>query len=412
MGTLLTIALRNTLRHGRRTVITALVMMAGIGALVFFDTLIAGMTRSGVDNLSDYAYSSLKVRNPAYVDAVEASPLDKGIADPAAVLAALAAEGLPAAPRIRFVATVSNYNDEVPVFADGVDPTADAKVFSVARSIDRGSWLDKAPGRSVVLGAALARELSLKVGDPVLISAQTVDDRTNADEYTVAGLVDTPVAEVNKSGLFMSLSDARTLIGAPGLVTEVNAAMPRAGNLAAALAAGDSTAARLRKALPGLRVDPIRELAAIVLGDLDAHAVYTRIIAAVILLIAGVGIVNTMFMSVYSRVREIGVLRAYGMVPRDISRLFTLEGLMVGAIGALAGVLLGLGLDLFMVTKGISAAAFSARISWTAGVIRGEWNVGTMAVGFVFGVVTALAASIIPARKASRLEPTDALRFQ
>ncbi len=412
MGTLFKIALRNTLRHGRRTLITALVMMAGIGAFIFLDTMLAGMGRSGADDLAAYEFSSLKVRNPEYVEDIDATPLDKSISNPEQVMAALSREGLPATPRARFVARLSNYTDQVPVFADAVDPRTDSKVFGIARSVSSGSWLASAPDKSVVLGVELAKELGVKVGDSVLISAQTTSDRTNADEYVVAGLADTPVPEVNKNGLFMSLEDARALLDAPGIVTEVDAAMPRAANLNAALAAGDAVASRLRTALPGLRVDPIRELAKVVLGDIDAHALYTRILVAVVLLIAAVGIVNTIFMSVFSRVREIGVLRAYGMVPRQIVRLFTLEGLLVGIFGALLGVLLGAGFDVFMIQKGISTAAFSGQISWAPDVIRGEWNFATMAIGFAFGVLVSLVASLIPARRASKLEPTNALRFQ
>lgn len=412
MGTLAKIALRNTLRHGRRTIITALVMMAGIGVFIFFDTLIAGMSRSGVDNLVDYTLSSVKVRNPAYVEDIDSNPLDKGLANPEAAIAALAKQGVPATPRLRFVAKVSNYTDQIPVVADAVDPAADSRVFAVARAVSAGTWLEGSPAKSVVLGAELAKELALTVGDSVLLSAQTIGDRTNADEFTVAGLADTPVPSVNKDALFISLADARALLDAPGLVTEVDAALPRAASLEAGLAAADSLAQRLREALPGTRVDSIRELAKVVLGDLAAHGTYGRIISAVVLLIAAVGIINTIFMSVYSRVREIGVLRAYGMVRRDIARLFTLEGLMVGIFGSLLGVTLGAGLDLYMIVKGISTAAFSGTFSWASGVVRGDWNPGMMLIGLAFGVLISFIASLIPARRAAKLEPTAALRFQ
>lgn len=412
MGTLWKIALRNTVRHGRRTLITAVVMMTGIGFFIFLDSALAGAGRIALDNAADYTVSSLKVRNPAYVEDVAGTPLDKSLERPEAALAALAAEGLPAAPRIRFVARLSNYTDQIPVFADAVDPNADSRVFATARALSAGTWLDGARGKSVVLGIGLAEELKLKVGDSVLISAQTLNDMTNADDYTVAGLVSTPASEVNQNGLFMSLADARELLDAPGLVTEVNAALPRAASLKATLAAGNAVAVRLRQALPGLRVDPVGELAKVFLADIDWHANFSRIIVAIVLLIAGVGIVNTIFMSVYSRVREIGVLRAYGMLSRDITRLFTLEGLLVGTFGSLLGVLFGAVLDLLIITKGISLGVFAREGGWLPGVLRGEWDPAMMAVGFVFGVLASLAAALIPARRAAKLEPTTALRFQ
>jgi putative ABC transport system permease protein len=415
MWTLWKIALRNTIRHARRTIITGVVMMVGIAGFIFMDSALAGSDRMAIDNMADYTVSSLKIRNPAYVDDIEGLPLDKGLARPDAARAAVASRGLAATPRVRFVATVSNYTDDIPVVADAVDPAADSKVFKISRSLSAGTWLTGAPAKSVVLGASLAAELSLVVGDAVLISAQTVNDTTNADEYTVVGILRTPAPEVNSAGLFMPLEDARTLLDAPhDLVTEIDVAMPRALSMSAALARSDGEAAALRSALPGARVDSLAVLAQDYLALRNLKARYSYAIILIVLLIAAVGIVNTILMSVYSRVREIGVLRAYGMVPRDILRLFTLEGLAVGIFGSLLGVAFGTLLNVLMVVKGFSLNAFASSMGSMplSGTLYGEWNPSTMIVGFLFGVIVSIIAARIPARRASRLEPTAALRFQ
>ena len=415
MWTLWKIALRNTIRHARRTIITGVVMMVGIAGFIFMDSALAGSDRMAIDNMTDYTTSSLKIRNPAYVDDIDGLPLDKGLARPDAALAAAAARGLAAAPRLRFVATTSNYENDIPVIADAVDPAADARVFKLTRMLASGTWLQGAPEKSVVLGAALAAELKLGVGDTVLISAQSVNDTTNADEYTIVGLLRTPAPEVNSAGLFMPLDDARMLLGAPAdLVTEVNVAMPRAPSIGAALAASGREAAELRAALPGARVDSLTVLAQDYLQLRNLKARYSYVMILMVLLIAGVGIVNTILMSVYSRVREIGVLRAYGMVRRDILRLFTLEGLAVGIFGSLLGVAFGALLNLFMVMKGISLDAYAGSVGSMplSGTLYGEWNPATMIVGFFFGVIVSIIAARIPARRAARMEPTAALRFQ
>jgi putative ABC transport system permease protein len=416
MGTLWKIALRNTIRHGRRTIITAVVMMVGISVFISFDSMLAGLDRMAVDNMMDYTVSSLKIRTPAYVQDIQATPLDKGLPHPAAALAAVAAQGLPGAARLRFVARISNYTDEIPVLADAVDPAADERVFKLAQAVTAGSWLTRAAPRSVVLGAQLARELKVGVGDTVLITAQTVNDVTNADEYTVAGLLSTPLPEVNRAGLYMPLDDARVLLdatsGPDGLVTEVNVALPRASSLAAAITEGEAAATRLRAALPAERVDPIGSLAESYLALRNAKAKYSLIPVIIVLIISAVGIVNTILMSVYSRIREIGVLRAYGMTARDIRRLFTLEGLALGLAGSCLGVALGCALDLLMIARGIDISAFSMGSLPISGILRGEWNPKTMLIGFIFGVVVSLVAARIPARRAGKLEPTAALRFQ
>jgi ABC-type lipoprotein release transport system permease subunit len=415
MGSLWKIALRNTIRHKRRTVITAIVMTAGIACFIAFDSMLAGMDRMAIDNMESYTVSSLKLRDPAYVDDLAANPLDKPLKESEKAIAALAAIGAPATPRLRFVARASNYTDEIPVLADAVDPERDASVFRLSSAVVSGTWLKGASAKSVVLGAALAKELGLKVGDGILISAQTVSDTTNADEYTIAGTVSTPAPEINSSGLFMSLADARELLVADaGLVTEVDAALPRASSLEAAVKGGDAAAARLRSALPGIRVDPISYLARDYLALRGAKAKYSFVLIFIVLLIAAVGIVNTILMSVYSRIREIGVLRAYGMTRRDISRLFLLEGLAVGLVGSTLGVAVGCVLEFFMARVGFDMSSFASSMGSIplSGVLRGEWNPVTMAFGFLFGIAVSLIAAQVPARKAAALEPTDALRFQ
>lgn len=133
-----------------------------------------------------------------------------------------------------------------------------------------------------------------------------------------------------------------------------------------------------------------------------------------VLLIAAVGIVNTILMSIYSRVREIGVLRAYGMTPRDVTRLFLLEGLAVGVVGSALGVALGIFFDFLMIAKGFDLTSMADRFGSLplSGVLRGEWNPGAIAFGFLFGVAVSLFAALVPARQAARMNPTSALRFQ
>jgi len=412
MGALWKIALRNTARHRRRTVITAIVMTAGIASFIFFDSVMSGMDRMTIDNMESHTVSSLKIRNPAYVDDIAANPLDKGLENPDRALAVLAAKGIPATSRLRFVAAVSNYESQLPLIADAVDPVADRAVFGTADSVSEGSWLGSE--NAVVIGSELAKEMSLGIGDYVVVSARTVHDTTNAEEFEIVGLATTPSNEINRSGLFMSLEDARRLLDAPFLVTEIDASLPRASSLGLAISRGDATAEELRAQLPGDRVDPISYLAKDYLGMRNFKAKNSYVVIFIVLLIAAVGIVNTILMSVYSRIREIGVLRAYGMTRRDISRLFLLEGLAIGVIGSAAGLAVGCLINIPMAAFGFDLSPFASVMGSLpiTGVLRGEWNPGALAFGFLFGVAVSLVSAQIPARKAAGFEPTDALRFE
>jgi len=418
MGTLWKIAWRNVLRHKRRTMITGVVMTAGIGLFIMADSMLLGMDRMTIDNMVAYTESFMKIRTPEYVSNVQGTPLEYGVPDPeGAMRAAMAADGriVATAPRTRFVANLSNYEDALPVLAVAIDPVRDATVFRMRDAVAAGSWLDSAAPGSIVLGAGLAREMGLGVGDYALVSASTVYDNVNADEYLIAGVVSSPMPEIDQGGLFMSYADADALLGTDGFVSEIVVSAPRTAKLSDLLAASSEAAAAVGAALPGLRADPLAELAKDYLAMRAMKGKASYFIIMVVLLIAAVGIVNTILMSVYARIREIGVLKAYGMPPAEIRRLFTMEGLIVGALGSAAGVALGAALVWYMATTGIPMSAMVGDVDMgglpLSGTLYGEWNPASMAFGFGFGLVVAFVSARIPAKRAARLQATDALRF-
>ncbi|HUX39198.1 MAG TPA: FtsX-like permease family protein [Rectinemataceae bacterium] len=418
MGTLWKIALRNVFRHGRRTAITAIVMMMGIGFYIVYDAVIAGMDRLAIDTMVHYTAGFLKVRTPAYVADETGTPLDYGIPDPEGTAAKIlkAAPTLTAvAPRTLFIGQASNYVDAEPVLCAAVDPERDARVFDLAGNITKGAWLSGSGGQAkgVVVSADLARDLGLQLGGTLVLSARTIYDNDNADEFTIVGIADPGLSLSAK--LYMDYADARAFLGDGLPVTELDASAPRAPNLDLELSSSAAAATAVRAAFPALNAQPIGETAKDYLAIRNSKQKGTFMIVLVILLIAAVGIVNTILMSVYSRVREIGVLRAYGMTAKDIKKLFVREGLIIGAIGSLAGLVMGGGFVAWLHGSGMSLGAMFNGLDLGAfpanGVLYAEWRPSAFVTGLVFGLVASWLAARSPAKRAARLEPTDALHF-
>jgi putative ABC transport system permease protein len=418
MGTLWKIALRNVLRHKRRTIITAIVMTVGIGLFIMMDSMLVGMDRMTIDNMVDYTESSIKVRTPEYVSNLQGTPLDHGVPDAEiAMRKIMAADShvTAVAPRMNFVASVSNYEDSIPVIATAVDPVRDGAVFKLPESLVKGIWLNKAPAGSIVIGAGLAEELKVSVGDYLVLSASTAYDNVNANEYLIAGTLASPMPNINDAGVFMSFVDADELLGTSGFVSEIAVATHRAASMQTMLAESKTLATRIQAILPGLKVDSISDLASDYLAMRAMKGKFSYVMILVVLLIAGVGIVNTILMSVYARIREIGVLRAYGMSPPEIRRLFTIEGIIIGFVGSVGGVLFGMALVWYLIATGIPMGSLIGNVDMGGlplnGTLYGEWNPATMLFGFIFGLVVAFIAARIPAKRAAKIEVTDALRF-
>ncbi len=130
------------------------------------------------------------------------------------------------------------------------------------------------------------------------------------------------------------------------------------------------------------------------------------IVGVIALIIATVGIANTIMMNVRERVREIGVMKAVGGEERDVQRLFVVEGALLGGLGGVAGLLFGYGV----------IALLNLAVNWylyTKGVPSLDvfYSTPLMAAG-IFGtaVLISLGAGVFPARRAARIEPVAALR--
>ncbi len=149
---------------------------------------------------------------------------------------------------------------------------------------------------------------------------------------------------------------------------------------------------------------------------LDMVELFLVGIAGIALLVAGVGIMNIMTVSVMERTREIGILKAIGAKNRNILSMFMAEAALIGLTGGLLGIPTGYGLAHFL-----SYALSTFRPQSSNGLFQGggmslnitpvlslSWVVGAL----VFGLVVSLLFALYPARKAAKLDPVEALRYE
>jgi putative ABC transport system permease protein len=173
---------------------------------------------------------------------------------------------------------------------------------------------------------------------------------------------------------------------------------------------------RVESAFQGISAATFMDLSASFLEVAKSKRAFGVAFLMVLLLIAGVGIFNTVLMSVYERIREVGVLRAHGMPPSQVSFMFVLEGFVTGLLGSSLGVLLGSCATWVIVVYGYPIDKFVSEGTMASGMpfwgtIYGEWNFAACIAMFIFGTLVATLAGLIPARKAGRMQVTDALRF-
>lgn len=125
--------------------------------------------------------------------------------------------------------------------------------------------------------------------------------------------------------------------------------------------------------------------------------IFMGAIAGIALVVGGVGISNTMFMSILERTKEIGTIKALGATPSEIERLFLVESSLIGLIGGFAGLAIAFVLIILIDASGVTPAVF---VPWVAG--------GALAFSVIIGII----AGVFPARQGAHLDPIDALRYE
>ncbi|MET9598654.1 FtsX-like permease family protein [Streptomyces sp. NPDC006459] len=367
------LAHRNALRDPRRTAATASALMVST-ALVAGLAVIGHSTGRALDRQAAAGLSA------DYVISTHTSTT--GI-DPAAV------QRVAETPGVRTATAVSDSTLFIGGGVrqiSGVDPAAAASVMKL--DFVSGSLKDLGPGR-IALSRTLARESGVSTGGHV--NARTGGPGQDLTPYTVVGVYE----------------DNPTARDALGLRAEVGRSSFDPGSVQRVLVRADSAATkdRLRTATgnnPLLKVQDRDELVQEAAGSLSTLLTLTYGLLALGGVIAVLGIMNTLAMSVSDRTREIGVLRAIGMDRTGIRRMIRLESLTVAAFGTLLG---------------LAAGLFGA---WTVGALTNgalkdyslalPWD--TLLLLLLVSLTTGTVAAALPARHAAALSPLEAVAEQ
>ncbi len=415
MSMLARIAYRNVRRHRRRTLLSGITIAVGLVLFLFTDAMFSSVERGAIDDMIALSVSAVKVHTRSYLAEKESRPLGDGLPDVEAVRAFLARDSRVVAttPRTLFFAQVGNGVEMLPVVGTVVDPEGDPAVFSLP-DYTEGRYLTPGQVYEVVLGKSLASDLGVALGDYVTIYARTRNETHNAEEFRVVGLLDTTDPALNRATVVISFETADDFLDLDGLVTEVDVALERPSRFEEYEQAMKEVGSAVVQAFPNLGVETFVDVGAGFLAMVRGKRAFSWVFMGVILLIAAVGIFNSVLMSVYERVREIGVLRAHGLTPREITWMFLLEGFFTGLAGALLGVTVGAVVVCCTVEVGIPIHRVVGQ-EMTAGIpvwgtLHGQWNPGSFLFAFLFGVSVALVAGWIPSRTAGRMTVTDALR--
>jgi putative ABC transport system permease protein len=402
------LALRNVLRNKRRSFLTGLSIAFAVMIVIFLWTFVSGIVVGMFNNYVTGSVGHIRVLNTDYLKRETMLPLSATVPDYQRLITTLEQDQSVklATGRIKFGVLMDIKGRSKPVLGVGIDPQREEAVLGLSQKMVSGTVLMAGTSETVV-GAGLAKELGLKTGDTLTVITQTAHGSLSGLNLKVAGIFSLGIASVDNRTFYLSLDQAQRLLDMDGRVTEIFLLIKNPDQAV-------QVAAELGRKLPaGLTAVPWQANGFLFYMMTIIKNLYAAIYAF-ILLLASFTILNTMFMAVMERTREIGMMKALGMKEGEIGRLITLEALILGTIASLIGAAGGTLLAYYVSTAGIDyTAAFKSirdveiPLSY---IYRGEFSWLTILVGFSLGVLFSVLASIFPARRAAKMEPTEAMK--
>ena len=399
---LIRFAVRNIFRHRARSAITLAAIAFGVAALIISGGFVNDLYRQLGEAIIHSQTGHLQVARPALFAEGSRAPEKYRITDFKAVTAELAR--LPGvkvvAGRLSFLGLLSNHRSELPIIGEGVEPDKES-VLMTSVTLLAGRRLAPREPNGVLVGEGLARKLGLKPGDSVTLLAATVDGAMNSADLQVVGVFRSFSKDYDSRAVKIPLSAAQDLLGTPDVNTIV-LLLDDTSKTTAVLA--QATALMLPR---GLAVKSWQQLNEFYENTVKLFDREFDVLKVIILFMVALGVSNAVSMAVFERLGEFGTMRALGNRGGQVGRLVMIECVLLGVIGAGAGVLLGAGVAVLISAVGIpmppppnSNIGYMAVIQLVPTVV-----IQSPLVGFA----AAALAGFIPALRASRMPIVDAL---
>ena len=406
MSLYLRLAWRNIWRHRRRTIIIVSAMGFGLSLMMMYDGMVDGFNQAIYGNAIKVLGGNIQVHAEGYRASAGQKPL-LPLADDAKVLEAVHAQPgvLAASRRINTGGLASSREGAFAVGITAIEPEVEQAVNLAGQNVIAGRALTADDGDSIFIGKGLAEAMDVRVGDRITLTGRSAHEEMRRRTMTVVGIYDLGIPEIEKITVYISLAEAQTLYDLPGQSTEVAVFLDKIGN-------ERDLIDTLAPALPGHELESFEDSYPELKYALATKGQAMDIFSIIILGIAGIGILNLLLMAVYERTREIGVLGAMGLKPRQISLLFILEGTLIGLVGVGLGIVLGLAFNGMMRAVGFDFTAFSGMSSYTALItdrIYPSWGIGKLLSRALTVAIIAALAAVIPAREAAQRDPAEAL---
>jgi ABC-type lipoprotein release transport system permease subunit len=397
------LAWRNLWRNMRRTLIMLLAIAVGVWAMIFMTALMRGMVdemiKDGINSLPGY----VQIHHPEYRDDPS---IENSLAEPGhALLSVLGGSEVSGwTSRVRVPAMISSERDSRGVTLLGVEPKGEIALGFDPDSIVQGRFLAGPDDKGLVIGRKLLERLETDLGKRVVVMSQDPENNVADRGFRIIGVYEAKLASLEEAFIYAGRSTVQSLLDIEGQVSEIAIGGKDYRQVDSLLHTVRSAAPERTEVLPWMELDSYLGM---MMGVMDG---FVLVWVIVIFLALSFGLVNTLMMAVFERVREIGLIQALGMRPAAILYQVLMESLLLLLLGLLTGNLLAIasilplreGIDLSVVAQGMEMMGAGS-------MLYPALTMHDLIMANSVVIVLGLLTSLLPAWRASQYKPVEAI---
>ncbi|MAZ89511.1 MAG: ABC transporter permease [Cellvibrionaceae bacterium] len=405
-GVLWVLAWRNLWRNYRRTLIMLTAIAVGVWAMIFLTAMMRGMVDDMVRGSTSTLLGHVQLHHPQYRD--DPNIVNSMPPPSTSLQQALNSESVVAwTTRVRVPAVISSERETTGITLVGIDPESERPLSFIAHKITEGRYLESPNDRGVILGKRLVDKLETRLGKRVVLMSQDPDNNVVDRGFRVVGIYRSDPSMIEEQFAFVGRTTAQGFLHMGEQISEVEVLgsdYRQAKSLAVPLR---QTANNETVPIEVLSWTEIDRYLGSMLPMMDGFVLVWIIVVFTAL---SFGLVNTLAMAVFERVREIGLMQALGMKPQAIMLQVLFEsifllviGLVIGNLSAWLTILpLQSGIDISVVAQGLEMGGMSS-------MLYPSLQIEDMILATVVVLLLGMGASLLPAWRAARLDPIKAL---
>ena len=397
---------RNLWRNRTRTNVTITAVALCIAILIIFQSMIVGLIEKAVFNTTNLVIGEVQIHANGYLND---KSLYKDLKNTEKIKSIAKKNNIGLVERSYGFGLISSGTKSAGTQFWGVNPESELMHFDFAKHINQGTFLNSSSSIKIVLGNKLALSLAAEVGTELVVFVQGADGSLGNDLFYVSGILKNVADNIDRSAALILENDFNILFSSNNMIHEI--ALNSKGNFEA-----EEIQHLMSAEIKDVEIDTWKQLMPTIALMTEKMSVFMRTLFSLIFTIAaGLGVMNTMIMSTYDRMKEFGIIRAIGATPWRIIKQVSLESFILTFVASIIGTVVGLSTVLYFQKYGFNVSG-QGNLSFGGVVMDPIWkasvSLGIILLPIGLMMLTSILSSLYPASIAARIKPVEAIHYK